>query len=197
MDLVNKLLQTKKSEQDRESRIRDKLEAAIDDKSSIIDKKNTQITERLVEMKGLKDIISRLEMQVKDEKLKVEKEISEKQAAISRVIQIQSEMEVQRTKFSKSKSEAAAHNNPSEDHELYKCKEQIKSLTRANDMYQKQAKAFEEAKLAAEIERDAVKVRVLIFSRAKYCDREPTIPFLVKRIVSRSSWMVVCDKSKC
>ncbi|KAJ3282786.1 hypothetical protein HDU79_009664 [Rhizoclosmatium sp. JEL0117] len=157
MDLVNKLLQTKKSEQDRESRIRDKLEAAIDDKSSIIDKKNTQITEKLVEMKGLKDIISRLEMQVKDEKLKVEKEISEKQAAISRVIQIQSEMEVQRTKFSKSKSEAAAHNNPSEDHELYKCKEQIKSLTRANDMYQKQAKAFEEAKLAAEIERDAVK----------------------------------------
>ncbi|KAI9338739.1 hypothetical protein BDR26DRAFT_935085 [Obelidium mucronatum] len=98
-------------------------------------------------------------MQVKDEKLKVDKEANEKLAAMSRIMRLQTEMEEQRHKISKSKSEAASHNgNAAEDHELYKCKEEIKNLQRTNDACQKLAKSFEESKLAAEIERDAIKV---------------------------------------
>ncbi|KAJ3073679.1 hypothetical protein HDU98_000952 [Podochytrium sp. JEL0797] len=156
MNLVNDLLQSKKSDQDRESRIRDKLETSLQEKAAVIDTKVAEMKEKKGEVKGLKEAINRLEMQVKDEKLKVEKEANEKLAVLARVMRMQAEIEEQKVKAEHAKRDAKAGGNPV-DHELYKCKEEIKTLRRANDGLQKEAKQSEEAKMAAEIERDAAK----------------------------------------
>ncbi|KAJ3108023.1 hypothetical protein HK100_003491 [Physocladia obscura] len=160
IDLVNNLLQSKKSDQDREFRIRDKLETAISEKTVLIEVKEEQIKSKLSEIKGLRDVINRLEMQVKDEKLKVEKEMNEKRAAVSRIIRLQAELEEERSHAQHPKLDTPGANIGSvvdAEHEIAQYKAEIQTLTRARENQQKQAKALEDAKLATEVERETAK----------------------------------------
>ncbi|KAJ3208212.1 hypothetical protein HDU82_002795 [Entophlyctis luteolus] len=159
IDAVNGLLQSKKSDQDRELRMREKLEGALAEKKKEIQDRDSKIAQRLSEIKGLKDVINRLEMQVKDEKLKNEKEANEKQAIIARVTRMQEELDAQKqTAFEKS-ANADLNQTPSPEmeHHFRRYQEEIKKLTKSREIHEKNAKLLQDAKLAAEVERDSAK----------------------------------------
>ncbi|KAJ3398390.1 hypothetical protein HDU80_008980 [Chytriomyces hyalinus] len=163
-EIITSLLQTKKSEQDRELRVRDKLESQVSECMNTVANKDMQLAERVVELKAMRETVARMDMQVRDEKLKVEKEVSEKQACMERVMHLEQEVEELYSQHLKHTPGGIAHANgggadggPAVTTELSKCREQIRLLTRARENLQKQAKSLEECKMEAEIERDGVK----------------------------------------
>ncbi|KAI8609208.1 hypothetical protein BC830DRAFT_861244 [Chytriomyces sp. MP71] len=156
MDIVNGILQTKKSDQDRESRIRDKLETQIKEQAENIKAKEALVADKVSKMKSTQEVVARLEMQVRDEKLKCEKEVNEKNAAISRILRLQQEMDEQFAASTQGAPKASSQPHP-ESSELARYREEIRTLTRARDGYQKQVKQLEEAKLGVEVERDTIK----------------------------------------
>jgi chromosome segregation ATPase len=169
MDTLKDLLATKKAEQDRESRAREKAEVSLRQANDVSKTKETELVAKTKEIHVLKEHIGKLETAVKDEKSKVEKESKEKDLANSRLGRLQSEFDEQVLTTTRLQSEAQQHSADIKtwEEELDKYKEEYRGITRMKEMLQKKIKTLEEGKLEAEVERDNLRVSIKqIYSKA-------------------------------
>ncbi|KAJ3326963.1 hypothetical protein HDU76_012471 [Blyttiomyces sp. JEL0837] len=156
MRSLKDLLATKKSEQDRESRAREKLEVSLKVAGEASSKKDAEISIKVSEAKILKESISKLESQVKEEKDRWVKETKEKDALGSKLKSLErdyDDMIMENTKLISENQDKAADLKNWEE-ELSRYKEEFKSISRVKDSLQKKIKVIEEGKLEAEVERD-------------------------------------------
>jgi hypothetical protein len=154
------LLATKKSEQDREFRTREKVETAMRQATEASARKDTDLANKISEIKLIRDQMSRLENALREERQKVEKTEKEIEHTNAKMVRSQQEYEEQVQTTMKLIGENQKHLNAKKDweEELAKVKEDLKLVTRARDGLSKRIKLLEEAKATAELERDELKV---------------------------------------
>ncbi|KAJ3110221.1 hypothetical protein HDU96_006786 [Phlyctochytrium bullatum] len=159
MHTLKDLLSTKKSEQDREQRAREKLEAVLRQANDNMGKKDAEIISKLSEIRALKETVSKLEALVKDEKSRLERELRDKDTLSSKVQKLQVDFDEQMLVTTRLQSEN--QNQTAEikswEEELNRYKEEYKSMARVKDSLQKRIKGLEDGKQEAEVERDNLK----------------------------------------
>ncbi|KAJ3216581.1 hypothetical protein HDU67_009276 [Dinochytrium kinnereticum] len=156
MHTLKDLLSTKKSEQDREQRAREKLEAVLRQTNDAITKKDSEVISKLSEIRSLKETVSKLELLVKDEKTRLEREAKEKESISGKMQRLQTDFDEQMLVATRLQSENQDQTAEikSWEEELSKYKEEYKSMARVKDSLQKRIKGLEDGKLEAEVERD-------------------------------------------
>lgn len=154
------LLSTKKSEQDREFRTREKVESALRQATDASARKDTDLANKVCEIKLIRDQMTRLESSLREERQKVEKTEKEIEHTNAKMIRSQQEYEEQVQATMKLISESQKHSSAKRDweEELAKFKDDLKMVTRARDGLSKRMKLLEEVKAMAELERDELKV---------------------------------------
>ncbi|KAI8819407.1 uncharacterized protein EV422DRAFT_111653 [Fimicolochytrium jonesii] len=156
---IKDLLATKKSELDRESRAREKLETSLRQANEISLQKDDDVAARLQDIKLLREQIGKLEVGCKEERAKVERVEKEKENVNARLARLQQEYDEQVLTTTRLLSENQQQTGEIKgwEEELAKYKEEYRGVTRVRDTLQKRIKALEDAKLEAELERDQLK----------------------------------------
>jgi chromosome segregation ATPase len=157
---LKELLSTKKSEQDREVRAREKVETLVKILTESVTKRESEIASKSEDLKKAKEQISKLESIIRDEKLKIEKETKERDFISIKFSRLQSDYDEQSmavTKLEAQNQNQAADLKNWED-ELNRYKEDYRSMVRAKESLQKRIKSLEDGKVEAEVERDMLKV---------------------------------------
>ncbi|KAJ1550429.1 hypothetical protein HK096_006983, partial [Nowakowskiella sp. JEL0078] len=153
------LLATKKSELDRDLRIREKLEATLRTANEINSKKDLEVQIQMQEVRQLQNQYVKLENMMKDEKNKIEKIEKEKENLNGKYTRVQTEYEEQVLTFTRlmGDNQKQATDLKQWEEDYSKMKEELRNITRVKDSLSKKMKVLEEAKLEAEMERDALK----------------------------------------
>ncbi|KAJ3109632.1 hypothetical protein HDU97_003106 [Phlyctochytrium planicorne] len=156
MHTLKDLLSTKKSEQDREQRAREKLELSVRQANDTLTRKDAEIATKQGEIRTLKETVNKLEIIVRDEKMRLEKESKEKESLNGKIQRLQSDYDEQQLTSTRLQTEN--QNQSAEikswEEELNKYKEEYKSMARVKDSLQKRIKGLEDGKTEAEVERD-------------------------------------------
>ena len=162
---LKELLFNKKVDQDREFRIKEKLEIGLKNATDNISKKDVDLSAKANEIRALKDFITKLESQVKEEKVKVEMEVQERGVVKDQIISITSELNDQilaNAKLQK-KNEDQETELKNWEEELKRFKEEYRIMNRMKDALNKKIKALDEGKMEAEVERDSLRVSLFVF----------------------------------
>ncbi|KAJ3192296.1 hypothetical protein HK101_006773 [Irineochytrium annulatum] len=156
MHTLKELLFTKKAEQDREQRAREKIELALKAAADQTARKETEIAQLVTEIRALKDGVGKLEAANKEERVRCERELREKEAVTGRLNRLQGEYDEQSLSCTRMQSENQnlAADVKSWEEEVLRFKEEYKSIARMKDSLQKRIKVLEEGKVEAEVERD-------------------------------------------
>ncbi|KAI9328552.1 hypothetical protein BDR26DRAFT_54248 [Obelidium mucronatum] len=153
---IKELLAQKKADEDRTAKARDKLDATVKSLTDTLTKRDHDISMKISETKSLKEVISRLETMVKEDKLKAEKETMEKDKLFAKYNKLQTEYDQQHIDLTRLKSENQDQfmDLKTWETELTKYKEEFKAMVRLKDGLTKRIKMMEEAKMEAEVDRD-------------------------------------------
>jgi chromosome segregation ATPase len=154
------LIATKKSEQDREQRARDKLERELKDTRFLVDKHRKECHEKEEEIARIREDMLKQENAVKEQKIVVDKTIKDQENMTLRNAKLQQDYEEQilNTTHLLSDNQRKANEMKNKEEELVKYKEEVKNIQRARDALARKIKTVEEQKLEVEIDRDALKV---------------------------------------
>ena len=154
------LLSSKKSEQDRELRAREKVEATLRQTTDTVTKKDSELTSKISEAKQLREQMVRVEVSLREERQKVEKTDKEMEHLNSKLTRIQQESDDQAQAVMKLMNENQQHLRARKEweDELAKQRDDCKLVSRARDALLKRIKSLEDAKITAEVERDDLKV---------------------------------------
>lgn len=154
------ILATKKSELDRDSRAREKLEQTLRSAMDAATKKDAEVIAKLNEVKQLRETIGKLEGSLKEERIRVEKAEKEKDHLSARLGRLQQEYDEQVLTTTRLLSENQQQTGELKgwEEELGKYKEELRSATRVKDSLSKRIKVLEDLKLEAEVERDQLRV---------------------------------------
>ena len=158
------LLSAKKSEHDRDIRSKEKLESTVKQSNETITKKDADILAKTQEIKSMREQIIRIEASSREDRIKAEKIEKETEHLNTRIIRIQQEYEEQTQNILRLMNENSKYVDEirSWEDEMGKQKDEFKIISRARDSLTKRLKVIEEAKGAAEIERDTLKVSLTI-----------------------------------
>ncbi|KAJ3067896.1 hypothetical protein HK102_007310 [Quaeritorhiza haematococci] len=155
------LLATKKSELDRDTRTREKLETTLRSHTELLKQKDIEIKTHLSDSKQLREHITKLESFLRDEKVRFEKAEKDKELLMGRFNRLQQEHEEQVLTITRLLSENQQQSGEIKgwEEELARYREEIRNVTRAKDSLTKRIKILEESKLEADLERDQLKVK--------------------------------------
>ncbi|KAJ3133527.1 hypothetical protein HK100_004357 [Physocladia obscura] len=153
---LKELLALKKTDEERSAQNRTTLEQSIKNLTESNSKREHDILSKNTEIKALKEIISRLESIVKDDKSRIEKDVSERDKLTSKLSKLQTEYDHQNIDVMRLKAENQDQfiDLKSWEDELNKYKEEYKAMARMKDGLMKRVKQVEDAKIEAEVDRD-------------------------------------------
>ncbi|KAJ3262721.1 hypothetical protein HDU77_000237 [Chytriomyces hyalinus] len=156
LNSVKELLSQKKTDEDRNAKSREKLESNLKSVSEALSKKEHELMSKITDLKSLKEMITKLEAIVKEEKGKLEKETFEKEKVSGRFAKLQNEFDQQLIEIThlKARSQGQHADLKTWEDELNRIKEDFRSLTRLKDGLVKKIKYLDEAKMEAEVDRD-------------------------------------------
>ena len=154
------LLSAKKSENDRESRAREKVESALKQANDSLAKRDAEMALKAQESKSIREQMIRVEAASRDDRIKAEKLEQEKDHVHSKNLRIQQDYEEQTQTILRLMNENNKYveNLDSWKEEVSKQKDEFKMISRARDSLTKRLKVIEDAKSSAEVERDVLKV---------------------------------------
>ncbi|KAJ3239477.1 hypothetical protein HDU81_005921 [Chytriomyces hyalinus] len=156
LNSVKELLSQKKTDEDRNAKSREKLESNLKAVSEALSKKEHELMSKITDLKSLKEMITKLEAIVKEEKGKLEKETIEKEKMSGRFAKLQNEFDQQLIEIThlKARNQGQYADLKTWEDELNRIKEDFRSLTRLKDGLAKKIKYLDEAKMEAEVDRD-------------------------------------------
>ncbi|KAJ3415562.1 hypothetical protein HDV05_004613 [Chytridiales sp. JEL 0842] len=159
LESLKELMFSKKTEQDRETRNREKAEQQVKQSNELLKTKELELVRGNKEISSLKERLALVESILKEEKLKVDKELKEKEILLHRISRLQNDLDDKSLETTKLQTQAQQFTSDikSWEEELDKYKEEYRGITRMKEMMQKKVKMLEEGKLAAEVERDTLK----------------------------------------
>jgi chromosome segregation ATPase len=154
------LLSSKKSEQEREIRAREKLEVNLRQTQEVASKKEIELNNRVAEIKLMREQMSRMESGLREEHQKVEKTDKDIEVASAKIARLQQEYEeqVQANLRLLNENQKHAALRKEWEEELQKNRDDLKMVSRSRDALTKRIKQIEESRSTAEIERDKLKV---------------------------------------
>lgn len=156
---LKEFLASKKNEQERELRQREKLENSLKQASDYSQNKDEEIKLKIFETKQLKESLTKTETQLQNEKFRLDKIEKERDLYFSKISRLQQEVddriiEVQKLANSNHEHKRMLENR---EEELTKFKGQIKESSRIKDMLLKKQKAMDDARMQVELERDTLR----------------------------------------
>jgi chromosome segregation ATPase len=166
MDTIKELLASKKAEQERERKIRDRLELAVRSHTDSSNKKDAELATKTMEIKGLKESVTKLDTQLKEEKAKLEIQTKEKEKIAARLATVQADYDVQLLESTRLANENQQQTTELKgwEEELQEYKDEFKGLAKAKEFMSKRLKTIEDSKGQVEAERENLKVRKELFT---------------------------------
>ncbi|KAI8908410.1 coiled-coil domain-containing 147 [Gorgonomyces haynaldii] len=152
-------LASKKTEQDRDQRLREKLESSLKQINDAVDKKEEELKAKILEARALKDNLNKIEGQFKNEQFRAEKLEKDKDALVMRVNRLQQDFDdrdLENQKLANQAHETKRLLEARED-ELSRTKETLKQLNRAKESLSKKQRQVEEVRMQVELERDSLR----------------------------------------
>jgi chromosome segregation ATPase len=164
MHSLKEFLASKKSEQEREAKAREKLEHVLRQASDASERKEEEVKLKIIEAKGLKEQLIKSETQLQNEKFRADKIEKEKDIYFSKVSRLQQEVDDRSLDLQKLANQNHEHKRllESRDDELARIKDVLKQTTRIKDSILKKQKALDEVRMQTEMERDALRVTVYL-----------------------------------
>ncbi|KAJ3416356.1 hypothetical protein HDV05_001924 [Chytridiales sp. JEL 0842] len=159
MDSIKELLSTKKADSERDRKVREKLEATAKTQLEALKFKEAEIGTKNSELKLLRENTVKLEIQLKEERLKSEKESKERESLAARLGQLTQDYEesvMQNSRLVR-QSQNQAEELKGWEEELSQFKEELKGHAKLKEKMMKRVKALEDLKLQAETDRDHYK----------------------------------------
>jgi hypothetical protein len=158
------LLSAKKSEYDREIRAKEKFESALKQANEAINRKESENAIKLQEIKSIREQMSRIEGTSREDRIKAEKLEQEKDHIDSKVLRLHQDYEEQTQTILRLMKENNQYvvDLTAWEEEVAKQKDEFKLISRARDSLNKRLKVIDDAKNNAEVERDSLKVRIVI-----------------------------------
>lgn len=158
------LLSAKKSEHDREIRAKEKLESALKQANDSLTKKEAENVVKIQEIKSIREQMSRIEVASRDDRIKAEKVEQEKDHINSKIQRLQQDYEEQTQTILRLMKENNQYVEAigAWEEEVGKQKDEFKLISRARDSLTKRLKVIDDAKSSAEIERDTLRVSLLL-----------------------------------
>ena len=152
-------LASKKSEQDREIRAREKVDSALRQAMEAVDRKEDEMKLKALEAKTLKENMIKLDNQLQNERFRSEKLEKERDQLFARNSRLQQEFDDRNLEAQKLSNQSHDQRRILEvrEDELDRLKDNLKQSSRAKDAMVKKQKALEEAKMNTEMERDALR----------------------------------------
>ncbi|KAJ3079994.1 hypothetical protein HDU99_009572, partial [Rhizoclosmatium hyalinum] len=149
---IKDLLAQKKTDEDRNAKLRDKLESTVRGLTDTLTRKEHDLSVKTSEGKSLKEVIARLETMVKEDKAKIDKDTVERDKLVAKVTKLQLDYDQQHIDVTRLKAENQDQfvDLKSWEEELHKYKEEFKVMVRLKDGLAKKMKMLEEAKMEAE-----------------------------------------------
>eukprot|EP00842_Homolaphlyctis_polyrhiza_P005027 jgi/Hompol1/5525/HPOL_001291-RA len=153
------LLASKKAEQDRDIRSRGKIEQTLKQTMEAWEKRESEMKVKAGETKNLRDHVSKLEMQLANERVRLEKFEKDREQLTTRLTRLQQDYDDQSVQVQRllNENHEQGRDLKTWEEEISRLKENFKMITRAKDALTKKLKMVDEAKLGAEMERDSLR----------------------------------------
>jgi DNA repair exonuclease SbcCD ATPase subunit len=161
---LKEFLASKKTEQEREARAREKLENSLKVSCEAGDRKEEEFRAKMVESKILKETLNKTETQLQTEKFRSEKIEKDRDLYFEKISRLQQEVDdrnVDSQKLSNINHEQK-RNLEARDEELSRLKESSKQITRIKDTLLKKQKLLDDSRMQVELERDTLRVFIII-----------------------------------
>ncbi|KAH6574503.1 hypothetical protein BASA62_002432 [Batrachochytrium salamandrivorans] len=156
---LKELLASKKVEQDRDTRSRTKTEQTLKQSTEAWEKREAELKLKVGETKSMHDLVLKLEMQLQNERIRLEKSEKDRDQLGARVMRLQQEyndQSVSNQRLLNENHEMSRDLKTWED-ELSMLKENFKMVSRVKDTLNKKLKSIDEAKMGAEMDRDSLR----------------------------------------
>lgn len=169
MQSLKEFLASKKTEQEREAKAREKLETVLRQANDASDRKEEEVKLKIIEAKGLKDLLVKTETQLQNEKFRADKVDKEKDIYFSKASRLQQEVDDRSLELQKLANQNHEHKRLLDvrDDELARVKDLLKQTTRIKDSMLKKQKQLDEVRMQTEMERDALRVLLFVKNRAR------------------------------
>ncbi|KAI8921519.1 hypothetical protein BC831DRAFT_476871 [Entophlyctis helioformis] len=153
------LLASKKTEQDRDIRSREKMEQMLKQTTEAWEKRESEMKMKAGEAKSLRDQIARFEMQLQNERLRVEKSEKERDTQGARLQRLQQDYDDQSltTQRLLNENHEQSRDLKAREEDFSRLKDNFKMISRVKETLTKKLKASDENKMNAEMERDALR----------------------------------------
>ncbi|KAJ3332380.1 hypothetical protein HDU76_000416 [Blyttiomyces sp. JEL0837] len=158
MTALKDLLGSKKADQDRDAKAREKLEQILRAANDTINKRDMELATKATEVLKLKEAVLKMESQLKEERSRHEKEAKERDTLLSKIQRLQSDFDEQFSVANKLRSENRdqAELLKKREDELDNFKAEMKSSGRAKDVLQKRLKTLETSQEDSKTEMDTL-----------------------------------------
>ncbi|KAJ8322580.1 hypothetical protein O5D80_008685 [Batrachochytrium dendrobatidis] len=153
------LLASKKAEQDRDTRSRGKIELALKQSTDAWEKRENEIKIKTGETKGLRDHMIKLDMQLQNERIRLEKSEKDREQLSIRMVRVQQEYDEKSllTQRLLNENHEMGRDLKLWEEELSRLKDNFKMVSRVKETLSKKLKITDEAKLTAEMDRDSLR----------------------------------------
>ncbi|KAL2915303.1 hypothetical protein HK105_205168 [Polyrhizophydium stewartii] len=153
------LLASKKAEQDRDMRSRGKIEQTLKQTMEAWEKREAEMKIKIGETKSLRDHVTKLEMQLQNERVRLEKSDKDREQMSTRFVRLQQEYDDQvlTTQRLLNENHEQGRDLKAGEEELSRLKENFKLISRAKETLTKKLKGVEESRMGAEMERDSLR----------------------------------------
>jgi chromosome segregation ATPase len=157
---LKEYLAVKKSEFEREVRMREKYELQLRQMTESNDKKEAEIKLKIDETKSLKELLLKTEVQLQGEQGRCEKIENERDAVYSQHSRLQNDFDQQETtnQMLLNKTHEQSRKIKSYQEEISRLRENYKTIVKAKQSLMKKHKLLDEVRASAEMERDALRV---------------------------------------
>ncbi|KAG5457261.1 MAG: hypothetical protein BJ554DRAFT_2774 [Olpidium bornovanus] len=161
VNTLKDLIATKKSEADREGRIKEKVEKELREVKAQVEFKSAEIKGQQATIQKNREEMTKLEATVKEQKQALDKAVKDQEKLATRAQKLQMDYEDQILSTTQllSENQGQALELKIRDDELLKIREELRNINRVRDALGKKVKSIEEAKEQAESERESLKVR--------------------------------------
>ncbi|TPX40484.1 hypothetical protein SeMB42_g05979 [Synchytrium endobioticum] len=153
------VLNTKKSDLERENRNKEKLESTLKSLTETVIKRDQELLLKTNESRVIKENLARLEASVKEERTRAERAEKEKEHLVTRATRVQHEYEEQVATTQKLLSDNQRYEAELSklDVDAARFRDETRNVTRMRDQLTKRIKQLEAIRLDVEIERDQYK----------------------------------------
>ena len=159
MMTLKDILRDKKQEQETEIKAREKMEHTLKQSTEAWEKRENDIKMKSSESKNLKEQVTKFEFQLQNERNRNDKIEKERDQVAQRAIRLQQEHDELSIKISKllNENHEQAQELKTWEENTVRLKENFKMMTRTKESLAAKFKSVDEAKMNAEMERDALR----------------------------------------